>query len=86
MSDKLNGALQTLRHLMGDKCEHFTGGLGACYRAGHSPGAQDYADRCCGPCIAHRFLTCGEVPREELYIDLETEDDTAAQTGFLLSR
>jgi hypothetical protein len=85
MSNRLNGALQTLRHIMGDECDNFTSGLGACYEAGRSPGAEYSAERCCVNCIAHRFLTCGEVPREDRHIDLETEDPRG-KTAFLPRR
>lgn len=47
MSNNLNAALQTLRHIMGDECENFTSGLGSCYEAGRSPGAEYSSDRCC---------------------------------------
>jgi hypothetical protein len=85
MSNNLNAALQTLRHIMGDECENFTSGLGSCYEAGRSPGAEYSSDRCCVNCIAHRFLTCGEVPREERHIDLETVN-SYGKPAFLLPR
>lgn len=84
MTDRLSGALRTLQHIMGDECENFTSGLGSCYEVRRSPGAEDYADRCCVNCIAHRFLTCGEVPHEERHIDLDLEDTPPARgSGFL---
>lgn len=71
MTASLNGAIQTLRHIMGEECESYTSGLGSCYEEGRSPGAKYMAERCCVNCIAHRYLTCGEVPREEREIDLD---------------
>jgi hypothetical protein len=81
MNADLNGAIQTLRHIMGDECESFTSGLGSCYEEGRSPGAKYTADRCCVNCIAHRYLTCGEVPREERDIDLESGTEQATKLG-----
>lgn len=72
--ESLDDARRTLRFIMGDACENFTGGLGSCYKAGRSPGAEFEADACCVRCIAHRFLTCGEVPREDRHIDLDMKE------------
>ena len=63
-------ALQVLRHIADGRCENFTSGIGACYDYGRSPGARYSSERCCDACIAHRFLTCHEVPQpEEKVID-----------------
>lgn len=38
------------------RCQHYTSGLGACFRAGRTAEAEHLADRACTACVANYAL------------------------------
>ena len=54
--ERLETALWQILWSTRDQCEHFTSGIGSCFRNGRTPEAFYGAERCCNSCIAHLAL------------------------------
>lgn len=53
---RLEEALRNILAATDGECEHFTSGIGTCFKEGRIPTAHFGADRCCPSCIAAAAL------------------------------